>query len=70
MKWKVGDRVYDSSSDNHFTGLGTVCRIRINPSTMDIKRDKDGKETHTNISDPDIIPEEIYNSSLYKALKE
>lgn len=75
MKYKVGDRVKVAFPDTHslrlgWTGVYTVISI----SSHDIVRlavsnsyiDKSGAEFYTK----ELIPEEIYNSPLYQALKE
>lgn len=67
FKWKVNDKFIDIEYPEF--GIGTILSIYEDANYFDCDWEKVG-EGDRSLTDPDLIPIEIYKSKLFKVLKE
>lgn len=67
--FKVGDIVYDleCNEENKRAEIETVNELE---EMYRIRWESNGETWHVSFDDTNLIPEELYNSGLYKAMQE
>lgn len=65
-EWRIGDRFFDT--EYPLAGMGEV--LDVNECNLIVNFESKKGYGSVFIDDPDIVPAEIYDSPLYKALRE